>query len=49
MPRLMTRLGNMRFRRFDPGMPDRPHVKIYHYGVTPLAEFHFNAGKPACR
>ena len=47
--RLVTNLSNMRFERFYPEMPNRPYTKIFHYGVTPLAEFHFNAEKLACR
>jgi hypothetical protein len=47
--RLVTKLSNTVFPRFYPGMPDRPYTKIFHYGVTPLAEYHFNAEKLACR
>ncbi len=47
--RLITKLSNTVFPRFYPGMPNRPYVKTFHYGVTPLAEHDFNAEKLACR
>ena len=47
--RLVSELNNTVFPRFYPGMPDRPYTKIFRYGVTPLAEYHFNAEKLACR
>lgn len=34
---LVARISNMRFPRFEPGMPQTPYTVVYRYEVWPLA------------